>query len=175
MKKFASIFVFLVATSSFSQITTASFEKYPVFAECTNTPIDSLENCFNYTLQQFIYKNFKTPEIVFSENYKGKTEVLFEVNKKGAFNVLYVDAIYNELKDEAKRVFKLLPKITPATYNGNPAYVQFSLPIRIPIKEPLKAVPKAEKEQTINPSNELAAIKKQQYTNSNNQTINFKN
>jgi len=165
MKKFASFFIFLVATSSFSQITTASFEKYPVFEECANSSIDSLENCFNYTLQQFIYKNFKTPEIVYSENYKGKTEVLFEVNKKGDFKVLYVDAIYNELKEEAKRVFNLLPKITPATYNGNPAYVQFSLPFRIPIEEPMKAAPKIEEEQEIDPSNELGAIKTQQYTN----------
>ena len=63
MKKFASFLVFLIAFTSYSQITTANFGKYPVFKECSNVAIDSLENCFNYTLQQFIYTNFKTPDI----------------------------------------------------------------------------------------------------------------
>ncbi len=165
MKKIALIIIFLVAISSYSQITTVSFEKYPVFKECSNTPIDSLENCFNITLQNFIYEYFKTPEIVFSENYKGIIEVLFEVDKKGNFKIMYVDAIYNELKDEALRVFSQLPQIEPATYNSNPSYVQFSIPIKIPLEEPFKDTPVLPLEEYIDLSKEYDAIKKYQYTN----------
>ncbi len=136
MKICASLLVLLISYSISAQNDLSGFEKYPVFPECTEVPIDALENCFNYTLQQFVFENFKTPDVVFSENYKGNVVVFFEVNKEGDFKVLYVDGIYNELKDEAKRVFKLLPKITPATYNGNPAYVQFTLPIAIPLQAP---------------------------------------
>ncbi len=136
MKIYASLLVLLISYSISAQNNLSGFEKYPVFPECAEVPIDALENCFNYTLQQFVFANFKTPDIVFSENYKGNIVVFFEVNKEGGFKVLYVDGIYNELKDEAKRVFKLLPKITPATYNGNPAYVQFTLPIAIPLQAP---------------------------------------
>ncbi len=165
MKKLASFLVLLITISSYSQVTTANFEKYPVFKECSNVTIDSLETCFNFTLQQFIYSNFKTPEIVASENYNGKAEVFFEVSKKGEFKVLYVDAIYSELKDEAKRVFKLLPKITPATYNSNPSYVQFTVLIKIPLEEPQKGVAIDEQLPINDLSNEYDAIVKYPYAN----------
>ncbi|RMA65683.1 gliding motility protein RemB [Ulvibacter antarcticus] len=141
MKNSASFLILLLSVISFAQNNNSSFEKYPVFTECAAVEIDQLEYCFNNTLQQFVYSNFKSPEIVFSENYQGSMSVFFEVDKEGDFKVLYVDAIYNELKDEAKRVFELLPKITPATYNGNPAYVQFTLPIKIPLVAPSVITP----------------------------------
>lgn len=166
MKKFASFLIFLIAFTSYSQITTANFGKYPVFKECSNIAIDSLENCFNYTLQEFIYNNFKTPEIAANENYKGKAEVFFEVTKEGEFKVLYVDAIYNELKEEAKRVFNLLPKITPATYNANPSYVQFTVPIKIPLEEPTFGEAPLNEELPVNDLiNEYDDIVKQPYAN----------
>jgi len=136
MKKFASLLVLLISVFSIAQRNTSSFEKYPVFSECKEVSIEELQNCFNHTLEQFIFNNFKTPDIVSSENYSGKIDVFFEINKEGAFKVLYVDGIYNELKDEAKRVFKSLPQIAPATYNGNPAYVQFTVSLMIPIEQP---------------------------------------
>ncbi|PKA83261.1 protein involved in gliding motility RemB [Ulvibacter sp. MAR_2010_11] len=134
MKKYTYLLVLFVFCSSISQNNTSSFEKYPVFSECAKVSVDALEACFNYTLQQFVLSNFKTPEIVATENYSGSVVVFFEVDKEGTFKVLYVDGIYNELKEEAKRVFESLPKITPATYNGNPTYVQFTMPLKIPLQ-----------------------------------------
>ena len=131
-----SFLVLLIGFSSFSQQTSVSLEKYPVFEQCKDVEIQQLEQCFNTTLQKFIYSNFKIPEIVFSENYRGEVTVFFEVDKKGIFKVLYVDGFYKELKDEARRVFEKLPKIIPASYNGNPAYMQFTLPIKIPLEQP---------------------------------------
>ncbi len=135
---FLSIFCFSIA--SFAQVPAAQYEKYPVFKECENADVDALENCFKNTLQQFIFKNFKVPEIVFSENYKGNVNVLFEVTKEGKFKVLYVDGIYDELKEEARRVFESLPEVKPATYNGTPTYVQFTLPIAIPLVAPGESI-----------------------------------
>ena len=166
MKKYASFLVLMISVSLFSQNPSASFEKYPVFKECESVAIDSLKNCFNFTLKQYVFENFKTPKIVSKENYKGKAEVFFEVNKEGEFKVLYVDATYNEIKDEVKRVFALLPKITPATYSGNPTYVQFTLPFRIPLEEPfLEENPSEEEKLTNDLSNEYNDIEKYTYTN----------
>ena len=137
MKNIASFLILLLSVCVLSQSNSNSFEKYPVFSECANNELDDLETCFNNTLQQFIFSNFKSPEIVFSENFKGSIKVFFEVGKEGKFKVLYVDAIYNELKEEVNRVFDLLPQIGPATYNGNPAYVQFTMPIKIPLEAPV--------------------------------------
>ncbi|QNJ97824.1 gliding motility protein RemB [Constantimarinum furrinae] len=137
MKILASLLVFLISNFIFSQSNTAVFEKYPVFPECTASTVDQLPACFNFTLSEFVYSNFKTPEIVASENYKGTIAVFFEIDKEGDFRVIYVDAFYDDLKEETKRVFGLLPKITPATYNGNPTYVQFTMPIAIPLQQPI--------------------------------------
>src|SRR5690606_12583052 len=60
--------------------------------------------------------------------------VLFEVDREGNFKVIYVDAIYPELKEEISRVFSLLPVITPATYNSRPTYAQFRMPLKIPLE-----------------------------------------
>ena len=163
MKKFASFLILFTSVLTYSQTQKVSFEKYPVFKECTNTPVDSLENCFNYTLKQFLYENFKTPDIVFLENYRGKTELLLEVTKEGEFKVLYVDAFYTEIKDEVKRAINLLPKITPATYNGEPTYTQFTIPFNIPLEEPImETIPK---EEVTSLTNEYDDIKKYPYTN----------
>lgn len=140
MKQYLIPFVLMISVLTYAQVPSAQYEKYPVFEECAEVDVDAMEACFKQTIQQFIFQNFKVPEIVFSENYKGDVTVLFEVTKKGEFKVLYVDGIYDELKTEARRVFNTLPKIEPATYNGSPAYVQFTLPITIPLIAPGESI-----------------------------------
>lgn len=127
--------------------TLSTYEKPPVFSECDSLAVEQLKPCFNYTLNNFIFKNFQVPQIVTDEEYKGDVQVLFEVDKKGEFKVVYVDAIYDELKDETKRVFGVLPKIKPATYNGKPTFVQYSLSISIPLTEPVKETIESNDEQ----------------------------
>src|SRR5690606_15370368 len=75
-------------------------------------------------------------QVVTDDNYKGDVKVLFEVDKEGKISVIYADAVYDELKSETKRVFDILPKIQPGTYNGNPTYFQYSLSIKIPLVNP---------------------------------------
>ncbi|MCH2490201.1 MAG: gliding motility protein RemB [Flavobacteriales bacterium] len=136
MKNVASLLILFLSLPIIAQTNTNSFEKYPVFPECKDVAISNLEPCFNTTIQQFVYDNFDVPEIVSEENYSGSMSLFFEVTKEGKFKLLYVDAIYNELKEEAHRVFEKLPVITPATYNGKPTYVQFTMPIAIPLQSP---------------------------------------
>jgi hypothetical protein len=138
MKSIASLLILFSSALIIAQTSTNNFEKYPVFSECSDLDIFALEECFKNTLNEFVYLNFKVPEVVAKENYNGNIEVFFEVDKEGKFQVLYVDAIYNDLKDEVKRVFSELPQIIPATYNGNPSYVQFTMPIAIPLTAPSK-------------------------------------
>ena len=139
MKRIVLFVILLTTTYDYAQ-TLLSYEKSPVFKECNSVEVDQLKSCFNYNLNSFIYKNFKTPQIVIDESYVGDIKVLFEVNKEGEFRTLYIDAIYDELKIESKRVFDSLPKIKPATYNGIPTFVQYSISINIPLTEPVKVV-----------------------------------
>jgi hypothetical protein len=143
------ILLFVMLSVSFFGFTQeiSTYEKPPVFNECKSEAISDIKSCFNYTLNSFIYENFNIPDIVTKESYTGNVQVLFEVNKDGEFKVIYADAIYNELKEETERVFRLLPKIKPATYNGNPTFVQYSINIKIPLKKPIKPLDKSDEVQ----------------------------
>ncbi|MDO5972434.1 gliding motility protein RemB [Flavivirga aquimarina] len=132
MKRLIVLFLLLVQYTSYSQ-NTFLVEKPPVFSGCEGVAIDSLQRCFDRNVFEHIYKNFKVPQKVYDEGYKGEVVVLFEVDTLGQFRVIYIDAIYNELKEETKRVFLTLPKIKPATYNSRNTYKQYSLPIKIPL------------------------------------------
>ncbi|RKE99094.1 gliding motility protein RemB [Ichthyenterobacterium magnum] len=130
------LLAYILFTSLLWSQNTETYERSPVFPECESQPIENLKTCFNNKLNQYIYNNFKVPQKVTDESYKGDVQILFEVDNEGKINVLYVDAVYEELKDEVKRVFSELPKVTPGTYNGRPIYFQYSLGIKIPLVDP---------------------------------------
>ena len=132
---------FLVLTALFygnihAQQVISDVEKYPVFESCQGQSGEALAVCFNNTLQSFFYENFNSPEVISQENYQGQMVVLFEVTEEGDFKVLYIDAAYQQLKDEVNRVFGSLPQIAPATYNANPTYSQFQFTVDLPLGGP---------------------------------------
>ena len=118
----------------FSQSGSTTYENYPVFPDCQSVDAAALPSCFNNTLINFILNNFETPEKVVSHNYQGEMTVLFEVDRNGNFKVLNVQAAYDELRIEMLRVFDSLPQIEPASYNARPIYMQFSMPVKIPLE-----------------------------------------
>lgn len=121
----------LLSTFGYSQIINGNFEKYPVFEECEGVDASISKSCFNQTLISKIKTDFKIPQYAIDENYKGDIVVLFEVTKEGAFKILNVTAVYEDFREEIKRIFDSLPQIKPATYNGRATYMQFSMPIPI--------------------------------------------
>ena len=147
MKKFIVPFLLFVQFNFYAQ-NNSFIEKAPVFPNCKTVAIDSLRTCFDTSVNEFIFNNFKVPQHVIDEKYKGEVVVLFEVDKDGVFKTIYVDGMYGELKEEAIRVFSEFPKITPGTYNGKPTYKQYSLRIQIPLvgKEEVAASVKIMKE-----------------------------
>jgi len=169
MKLFASIATLLATVSLFAQNELSNIEKYPVFPECEDRAIDQLPACFNQTLQEFFYSNFQLPEIVSKEEYRGRLTVLLEIDKNGVFRAIYTDAMYDELKTEVERVVGTMPAITPATYNGKPTYMQFTLPVKIPL-EPVAQpeVQQVSSGQTLSVAdakNEYDSIKRYPYDN----------
>ncbi|MBC7438766.1 MAG: gliding motility protein RemB, partial [Flavobacterium sp.] len=118
MKNLLFTFIFLNASLLFSQ--NQNSEQFPTFPNCENKNGAELENCFYNQIQNFVFNNFKVPENLKQNNYKGIAIVLFEVDTIGVFKVQYVDAVYPELIAESKRIFSTLPNIKPATYSGKP-------------------------------------------------------
>ncbi len=132
MKNFSLLIFSLIGLNVYA-LNFQEYEKPPIFLECESQPLDNLKSCFYETLSAFIYEKFKVPQKVNDENYKGGITILFEVNAEGEFVILYIDAIYEALKEETRRVFNELPKIKPSTYNGRATYKQYSYKINIPL------------------------------------------
>jgi hypothetical protein len=105
---------------------------FPIFPNCEN--VAEKETCFYSNLNNIIYNNFKVPNDLKLNSYKGTIVVLFEVDEKGIFKIQFIDADEKALTDEARRVFGLLPTINPPTYNGLPTYQKCILKIAIPLK-----------------------------------------
>lgn len=149
MKKGIYIILLLLSSIYVQAQKASEREQFPVFQDCEGKQSKELEACFYNQLQDFVYNNFKVPQDVQSKNYTGNVIVLFEVDTVGGFKVLYVDAVDNALKEEAKKVFSKLPKVKPATYSGNPTYAKYTIRIAIPLEKPSE-VNLAKKEEKIN-------------------------
>jgi hypothetical protein len=133
MKKIFS-FLLLFTLISNAQVTQKATERFPVFPSCEGMEFSALETCFYNEVQDFVYNNFKVPDNLKQSNFKGNVIVLFEVDDKGNFKVIYVDAVDETLVAESKRVFGQMPKIGPATYNGQPTYTKYTIKMAIPLQ-----------------------------------------
>ena len=90
--------------------------------------------------------------------------ILFETTPEGEFRLIYVDAYYNELKTAVEEAFEALPAVKPATYSGNPIFMQFRMPIYIPLdrNETLKGSNKiVEKNTSFSNSSEENPLQKE--------------
>ena len=125
-----------------------SSEVYPEFNQCETVEFQNQQSCFNQTLINFIISNFQIPQSVANNNFRGLLTVIFEVDKEGRFQIIYLDAAYDDLKNEMRRLFEMLPVIKPATYNGRPIHMQFKLPLRIPLQKTV-SVQKLEEQEEI--------------------------
>ncbi|TYB78397.1 capsule assembly Wzi family protein [Bizionia myxarmorum] len=149
-KNFFTILFLLLQLHIYSQ--NKFYEKPPVFPECESVDENDVQACFDNQVFNLVFNNFKVPDVVSEKNYKGEVVILFEVDTEGAFRVIYVDALYAELKDEASRVFNEFPKIKPGTYNGNPTFKQYSFALKIPL------VQQAIKTKDLSKDEELAEL-----------------
>lgn len=125
MRKIIVVLTLLSAAISWAQ---NSIEKLPKFENCISVPENEAKSCFNTTIHDVFRSNFN------KELTQEKTAViaLFAVDTLGNFSVLYLDAKNDEIKNETERIFKLLPKVSPATYNGKPVLAKYSLRLNFP-------------------------------------------
>ncbi len=159
MKTFFVIVFLFFQVQSYAQ-NNFLYEKPPVFSECESVEVELLQKCFDNQVFAHVFNHFKVPQEVMEANYNGDVVVLFEVDKEGQFRVIYVDATYQELKDEAKRVFGEFPKIKPGTYNGKPTYKQYSIAVKIPLVNQAVATKDLSKEEDSSINDELTELEK---------------
>lgn len=106
-------------------------ETPPVFADCPETSsYDEKKQCFINTLTDIVAKEFDT-SIGKSLGLEGmnKIYVLFKIDGQGQVYGVEARGPHPALEAEGIRVVENLPEIIPATHEGKPVNVIYSLPI----------------------------------------------
>ncbi len=133
MRKFYPLLFFFIPFVSSPQTYVGDHERYPAFDECMEVNFDREEECFTNTLKSKVLQEFQLPAAVINDDFKGELVILFMVTREGEFRIIYVDAPFEELKTEVKRVFDALPLVEPAKYNSRAINMQFRMPLKIPL------------------------------------------
>ena len=143
----ALLILFSIATRA--QDLSENSEIYPQFDACENVSFAEQEICFKRNFLSEFTSRFQLPSKVSEENYSGLMTIIFEVDEKGEFQLIFIDVAYEELKEEVGKVFQDLPKLKPATYNGRAIHMQFKMPLRLPLKSNLDMTSIEEQEEVL--------------------------
>lgn len=91
--------------------------------------------CFNNKLAGYLADEYKYPEAARSLGVEGKIYVNFVVESDGSIsNVKVVKGLDALLDAEAIRAVRALPTMIPATYDGKPVRIQYTIPINASLK-----------------------------------------
>lgn len=109
----------------------AVVESVPVFPGCEDASSnDEKKACFQKQMFGHVRDNFKFPEMARQMGIQGKVYVNFVIEKNGSIsNVEVVRGVDPLLDEEAARVIKQLPDMTPAKQRGKPVRMSFTMPI----------------------------------------------
>lgn len=114
----------------------AIVENRPVFPGCEKEPTeDAKYDCFQKALLRYVQKEFKFPEMSKKLGSSGRVFVNFVIEKDGSIsNVTIARGVDKLLDEEAMRVVKTIPKMTPAKQRGKPVRTSYTLPINAKIQ-----------------------------------------
>ncbi|MFO7721456.1 MAG: energy transducer TonB, partial [Gillisia sp.] len=84
----------------------------PVWPACEKSNASS-NDCFNQMVAKHIKENYKFPRDKDGEFIRGKTVVSFFIDEKGEVSNVAAEGSKKEINQEAMRIVKLFPKMTP--------------------------------------------------------------
>ncbi len=155
MQKTLLLFTFIFSLSNIAQN-----KKAPVYKQCESVVFSELESCFAQHLKTDFLDIFKVPTDVNKDVFHGKIIVVFSISTSGNYTINYVNSNYKSVKLEVQRVFKNLPTVTPAMYNGRAVESEFILPFYIPLEQ--NFVTNLAASEIKNTDSDLATIAKKQ-------------
>ncbi len=113
----------------------AIIEDVPVYPGCKGNKAQ-LRDCLQEKIKKHVNRKFNADlasDLGLSPGVK-KIFVMFKIDKNGNIVDVMARAPHNRLRDEAIRVVKLLPKMTPGKQRGRPVGVKYSLPIAFKVE-----------------------------------------
>ena len=105
-------------------------EDAPVYPGCKGNK-EQLKTCLQEKIKKHVNKKFNSDlasQLGLTPGVK-KIFVMFKIDKNGNITDIKARAPHKKLQDEAIRIVKLLPKMTPGKQRQVPVGVKYSLPI----------------------------------------------
>ena len=99
----------------------------PVWPGCEKSKASS-EQCFNQMVAKHIKENYKFPRDKDGQFIRGKTIISFLIDEKGEVSNIAAEGPKKEINQEAMRIVKLFPKMTPGNSGGKPISVKYKMP-----------------------------------------------
>lgn len=121
--------------SNLGQFPLQTHDTEPVFPGCENIKPKKQKDCFIQKLNGHIRVNLRYPSEAFKKEIEGRVFVNFIVNTDGKVEVTNVRGPHVLLENEARRIFELLPKMTPGMLKNETVVVAYSIPITFKIEE----------------------------------------
>ena len=106
-------------------------EDVPVYPGCTGNR-DQLRACFSSQITKFVSQHFNADlasDIGLEPGSIQRIFVMFKIDRDGSITDIQARAPHKRLQDEAVRVVKMLPTMTPGKQRGKPVGVKYGLPI----------------------------------------------
>lgn len=100
----------------------------PRFPGCEALTEQQARACFQEKMQNHIKTNFNYPKLAREKGISGTVYIIFDINREGKIENIRLSGEYI-LKEEAMRIIKLLPDMSPGTVNGEPVKVPYSIPM----------------------------------------------
>ncbi len=105
-------------------------ENLPIFPGCEDVAKEEQLACFHEKVMLDLNKKFKYPTMPKEMNVEEKILVTFDINKDGEIqNAKVAIGSDPDLKAEALRLIRSIPKMKPASQLGKPVSVRYTLPI----------------------------------------------
>ncbi|MEM9361154.1 MAG: energy transducer TonB [Bacteroidota bacterium] len=101
----------------------------PRYAGCKVKTEQQAKLCFQKSIQAHIRKHFRYPELAQETGLQGKVHILFVIDKDGYVTKIRTRGPHQILEEEAQRIARLIPRMTPAKMNGKPVKIPFAIPI----------------------------------------------
>jgi tetratricopeptide (TPR) repeat protein len=118
-----------VEDAGIEDISFSILEEVPIFPSCTGTK-ESIKMCFTESVKDHINTHFNK-EVAAGTSLSGAQRIYlrFTINKRGNVIQIKARAPHRKLEEEAIRVARLLPKMTPGKQRGEPVSVKYIIPI----------------------------------------------
>ena len=113
----------------------AIIEDVPVYPGCKGSK-EKLRACLQENITKHVNRKFNSElasDLGLSPGVK-RIFVMFKIDKNGNITNVQARAPHVKLQQEAIRVVKLLPKMTPGKQRGRPVGVKYSLPIAFKVE-----------------------------------------